>query len=82
MVVILIFLIIDWTVVLVLNLRWVRRRLIIVLIRWMIIALVATVLVWNKLSVAVLMLVMILILVLVHIIWSYMGKTGWCNIVI
>ena len=82
MVEILISLIIVWTVVLVLNLRWVRRRVIIVLIRWMIIALVASVLIGNKLVVAVLVLVMILILVLVHIVWSYMGETGWCNVVI
>ena len=77
-------LIIVWTIVLDLALRWVRRRVIIVLVWWMVVALVASVLIRHKLVVAVLVLVMILILVmvLVHIVWSYMGETRWCNVVI
>ena len=77
-------LIIVWTVVLDLALRWRRSWMIVVLIWWMVVSLGASVLIRHKLVVAVLVLVMILILVmvLVHIVWSYMGETRWCNVII
>ena len=58
--------------------------MIIVLIRWMVIALITSVLIRHKLVVAVLVLVMILVLVmvLIHIGRCNMRETRWCNVVI